>query len=89
MPVPRPTNGLAVASLVCSVGGIVIWPIWPLTAIAGIILGFVAKSMIDKEGRAQGGRGLALAGIIVGFCVVGIAIIVIALIIAAATSSSG
>ncbi|MHB8262881.1 MAG: DUF4190 domain-containing protein [Acidimicrobiales bacterium] len=85
-PQARPTSGLAIASFICSVGGALIFIIWPLTAIAGIVLGFMAKSEIDKSGGAYGGRGLAVAGIIVGIAVVAITVIVLVLIFVAVSS---
>ncbi len=60
---PEGTNGLAIASLVCSLVGLVTI----LPAIPGVILGFVARSQIRARGGRQGGAGLALAGIIIGF----------------------
>ena len=56
------TNGLAVASLVCSCAGLFFVP-----AIPGIVLGFVARAQIKRSGGGQRGDGLAVAGIIVGF----------------------
>ncbi len=61
-PVKR-NNGLAVASLVCSCAGFVLF----VPAVLGIIFGFVARSQIRRSGGTQGGDGLAIAGIIVGF----------------------
>ena len=55
------TNGLAIASFVCSfLGG----ASGGIGAIVGIVLGVIALNQIKKSG--QGGRGLALAGITVG-----------------------
>jgi hypothetical protein len=56
------TNGLAVASLICSCAGLFFLPVFP-----GIILGFVARSQIKRSNGMQRGHGLAIAGIIVGF----------------------
>jgi len=56
------TNGLAIASLICSCAGLFFLP-----AIPGIILGFVAHAQIKRSDGAQRGDGLAVAGIIVGF----------------------
>ena len=56
------TNGLAIASLICSCAGLFFLP-----AIPGIILGFVAHAQIKRSDGAQRGDGLAIAGIIVGF----------------------
>lgn len=55
------TNGLAIASLVLSLLGL----FCGIGSIVGIILGFVARSQIQRTG--QGGSGMALAGIIIGF----------------------
>lgn len=54
------TNGMAIASLVCSLVG---W-VCAIGPVLGIIFGFIGLNQIKKSG--QGGRGLALAGIIVG-----------------------
>jgi hypothetical protein len=78
-PATRKTNGLAIASLVCSCAGIFLIGI---PAVLGIIFGFVARSQIRRSNGGQGGDGLALAGIIVGFGV--LAIVVAVLTIAAA-----
>ena len=63
MPYPPapPTNGLAVASLVCGVGTFVIG----LSFIPAIICGHIARGQIRRTGE-QGG-GLALAGLILGY----------------------
>lgn len=54
------TNGMAIASLVCSLLG---W-ICGIGPILGIIFGILALSKIKQTG--QGGRGLAIAGIAIG-----------------------
>jgi len=65
---PRPkTSGLAIASLVCGISGIVTCGV---SAIAGLILGIVALSKIGKSGGKIGGRGLAIAGIVVSACMI-------------------
>ncbi len=56
------TNGLAIASLICSCAGLLILPIF-----AGITLGFVARAQIKRSNGSQRGNGLAIGGIIVGF----------------------
>jgi hypothetical protein len=75
VPAKRKTNGLAIASLVCSCAGIFLLGI---PAVLGIIFGFVARGQIRGSQGAQGGGGLALAGIIVGFGVVALLVIVFA-----------
>ena len=60
-PPVAPTNGLAIASLVCGVGTFVIG----LSFIPAIICGHIARRQIRQTGE-QGG-GLALAGLILGY----------------------
>jgi hypothetical protein len=60
-PPTLPTNGLAIASLVCGVGTFVIG----LSFIPAIICGHIARRQIRRTGE-QGG-GLALAGLILGY----------------------
>ncbi|WP_445162277.1 DUF4190 domain-containing protein [Mycobacterium sp. Dal123C01] len=54
------TNGMAIASLVCSLLG---W-LCGVGPILGIIFGVLALNKIKETG--QGGRGLAIAGIAIG-----------------------
>ena len=61
-PVQRRTNGLAIASLICSCAGVFFLP-----AVLGVVFGFVARSQITRSNGLQRGGGLAIAGIIVGF----------------------
>jgi Domain of unknown function (DUF4190) len=67
------TNGLAVASLVCSLLG---W-LFGLGAVLAIVFGFIARGQIKRSGNAETGNGLALAGIIIGFLWVVLGILVI------------
>ncbi len=59
----RPTERLAIWSLLCSIIGFVTG----LAAVAGIVLGFKARAQIIRAEGATKGEGLALAGIITGF----------------------
>jgi hypothetical protein len=70
-PTPK-TNGFAIASLCCSIGGILFVG---LSSILGVIFGFVARSQIRRSqtqygNGAEKGGGLAVAGIIVGFATI-------------------
>lgn len=76
-----PTNGLAVASLVCSCVGIVPF-LFGVPCILGIIFGFVSRSKIRRSNGTMAGEGLALAGIIVGFGLIGLFIIALILLTA-------
>ena len=74
-PTTRRTNGLAVASLILGIVGLLI-QFFGIVNILAIVFGFVAKGQID---RGQGeGRGMAIAGIVLGF--IGLAILILVLI---------
>ncbi|HWF28505.1 MAG TPA: DUF4190 domain-containing protein [Mycobacterium sp.] len=62
------TNGMAIASLVCSLFG---W-LCIIGGILGIIFGFLALGQIKQSG--QGGRGMAIAGIVIGVVVTALVI---------------
>jgi hypothetical protein len=55
-PAPRPTNGLAIGSLVCALLGI---------SLPAVIMGHIARRQI-REGN-QDGDGLAVAGLVIGW----------------------
>ncbi|MDR1824263.1 MAG: DUF4190 domain-containing protein [Bifidobacteriaceae bacterium] len=57
-----PTNGLAVAALVCALVGVFVVPL--AGSAVAIVLGAVALRQV--KARNQAGRGMALAGLIVG-----------------------
>jgi hypothetical protein len=75
-PAAASTNGLAIASLVCGVGGFVIG----LSFIPAIVLGHIARRQIRQTGQ-QGG-GMALAGLIIGYVGVALFIALVALLVA-------
>lgn len=65
-PPPPPTNGLAVASLVLSLLGLLgILPL--LGSVLGLIFGYSARNQIAQSRGMQGGEGMAKAGIIIGW----------------------
>ena len=86
-PMAAPTNGMAVASLVCASAGIIPF-LFGIPAILGVIFGFVARGQIRRTNGVQGGGGLALAGIIVGFSLIALFILGVALIVAFAHSTN-
>ncbi|PWI44565.1 hypothetical protein CK485_16250 [Streptomyces sp. ICBB 8177] len=62
LPVPRPpTNGLAVASLLCGLGGLFL----VVPAVPAIVLGHVARGQIHQ--RKESGEGLATTGLVFGW----------------------
>ncbi len=86
-PVPYPTlgkrtNGLAIAALVCGIGGFFFF----IPAVLGIVFGFVARSQIRQSNGTQGGEGLAMAGIIVGFA--WIALLIFVIVVSATTTNT-
>jgi len=79
IPGAQRTNGMAIASLVCSLVAILLGGI---PAILGIIFGFVARSQIRKSNGSQKGDGMALSGIIIGFVFVALGLILVGIVLA-------
>jgi hypothetical protein len=75
---PSRTNGLAIASFVCALVGIIPW-IGLITATLAIILGFVARSQIKATGGYQRGAQMAMAGISISISLFAIWFVIIAL----------
>lgn len=67
----RGTNGLAIASLICSLAGLVTC----ISAPVGIVLGHVARRQIRQSG--EDGAGLATAGMVVGYVVTALGVLVL------------
>jgi hypothetical protein len=63
---PTGTNGLAVASLVCSLIGVVTCG---FPALLGIVFGHIGLHQTSTN-PGQGGRGLAIGGLVVGYLAV-------------------
>lgn len=70
---PRPTNVLAIVSLIASIAGLSLLPF--IGSIAGVITGHMSLKALKTSG--ENGRGLALAGTIVGWVGAGIWLLVI------------
>ncbi|WP_163508616.1 DUF4190 domain-containing protein [Fodinicola acaciae] len=70
-PVAPPTSGLAIASLIVSLGSLIVCgcPV----SIVGAVLGHVAVKQIRESNNTVGGDGMAKAGIIIGWIITGIA----------------
>jgi peptidyl-prolyl cis-trans isomerase B (cyclophilin B) len=66
-PQPRPTNALAIVSLVCAF----------LFAPLGILFGHISLSQIKKTGEE--GRGLAIAGLVISYLITVLTIVVVVL----------
>ncbi|MFD5215012.1 DUF4190 domain-containing protein [Microbacterium sp. NPDC058345] len=76
---PRPTSGLAVASLVCGLAGLVLsWLVFPILAsVAAVITGHMALKQTGQRPDLAG-RGLAIAGLILGYVGVGFLVLAMA-----------
>jgi DNA-directed RNA polymerase subunit RPC12/RpoP len=70
---PQKTCGLAAASLVCSIGALIVGP---FGFIPGIICGHMARKKIAATPGLQGG-GLAKAGLIIGYIALGITVLAV------------
>jgi hypothetical protein len=73
-----PTNGLAIASLVC--GLVQFLGFWIVTGIPAIIMGHIARRRIKLSGEQ--GDGMALAGLILGYIGLVLGIIFVIIIVA-------
>ena len=64
----RRTDGLAIASLICGIIGLVCF--WVCLGVilgpAAAIMGFISRQRIASSGGSLGGGGMALAGLILG-----------------------
>ncbi|HZA34266.1 MAG TPA: DUF4190 domain-containing protein [Vicinamibacterales bacterium] len=68
------TNGLAIASMVLGIVGVIPY-CFAVCSILALVFGYIARRQIDESGGTQGGRGMAIAGIILGWIGVGFAIL--------------
>jgi hypothetical protein len=60
-----PAPGVAIASLILSIAGLLLFPI--VCSLAGLVLGYKARDEIARSGGSLGGSGLATAGIVLGW----------------------
>ncbi|MFL5798900.1 MAG: DUF4190 domain-containing protein [Actinomycetota bacterium] len=85
LPQQQRTNGLAVASLVLGIVGVLV-ALLAIPEILALIFGLVALGQIRRSSGTLGGRGLAIAGVSLGG--VGIALFVIVVISLATNNHS-
>lgn len=82
-PPPPSTNGMAVASMVLGIVGVILgWLLMGVPSVLAVIFGHVALAAIRRTG--QHGRGMAIAGLVTGYIVVGIVALLILVAIAGA-----
>lgn len=67
MPVSLPTSGLAIASLVLGIVGLIACYVNGLFAIPAVICGHMALKRTGDAQKPLGGRGLAIAGLVMGY----------------------
>ncbi|MCP5538180.1 MAG: DUF4190 domain-containing protein [Akkermansiaceae bacterium] len=87
--VGMPTDGLAIASLVCGILAIVSCYVWGLFGIPAVICGHMSLKKINNSHTPVQGKGMAIAGLVTGY--IGIALqlfMIVAIVFAIATSSS-
>ena len=70
-PGPPRTNSFAIASLVCSLAGLVTG----ISVIAGIVLGHIALNQIKQTGEE--GRSFAIAGLAIGYGLLAVGFLII------------
>jgi uncharacterized membrane protein len=79
----RPTNSLAVASMIFGFAT----PLFALTAIPAVILGHKARGQIRRTGER--GTGMATAGLVIGWTVIGLIALLATLVVLVAASTHG
>ena len=82
---PAPTDGLAIASMICGIFSLLLFCIYGLgifPGIAAIICGHMAKRKMN-DGGPTGGSGMTTAGLIMGYIGTVLNLIAILLVIAA------
>lgn len=81
------TNAMAIASLVCSIAGLISCGIG---AVLGVIFGHISLSQIKRDGGTQPGRGLAIAGLVVGYLLIffTLAFIIVSIAVDSGSSSN-
>ena len=77
----RKTDGLAIASLVCSLVGIIFsfTIVLGLASVAGVIMGHLSLRRLKTSGDA--GYGMAMAGTIIGWVGVGLTVLMFVLLV--------
>jgi hypothetical protein len=81
----RPTNSLAIVSLVTGLASFVILPV--LAAVVAVVTGHMARRQVRQTGES--GSGLALAGLILGYVNIGLAVIAIAILVVLVVAGFG
>ena len=88
-PMAPSTNGMAIASLVCSIANFFMVPL--VGGLLAVIFGHVARGQIRNANGTQTGATLALIGLIVGYIglALDVAVIVLIIVLIIANPSNG
>lgn len=78
-PMPPSTNGLAIASLICSLGSFFLLP--GIAAVLGVILGHLSLAQIRASQGREEGRGMAIAGLILGYVNLALCVLIVVFVI--------
>jgi len=78
-PMPPSTNGLAIASLICSIGSYLLLP--GVAAVLGVIFGHLALGQIRASQGREEGRGMAIAGLILGYVNLALCVLIVVFVI--------
>ena len=65
-PPAQPTQGLAIASMITGIFGLIFGCFGPIPGVVGIILGWIALQQIKKSPDKASGKPLAIIGIVAG-----------------------
>jgi hypothetical protein len=65
-PVKQQSQGLAIASMITGILGLLFGCFGPLPGIAAVVLGWMALSHINRSPETNGGKPLAIVGIVTG-----------------------
>jgi hypothetical protein len=84
---PAPTSGLAIASLVCGIMGLVTCLFLP--GIPAVICGHMALSRMAEPNVRLAGRGMAIAGLIMGYLSILIAVGFVLVVIIGVIAEAG
>lgn len=81
-PQGRPVSGLAVASLVCGLLGVVTCTFFP--GIAAVVCGHMALSRMKEPGVDMDGKGMAVTGLVSGYLSVAVMVLFVLLVLVGA-----
>lgn len=85
---PPGNSGLAIASMVCGIVGVIMCYFCGLAGIAAVICGHMALNQINQAPVPIGGRGMAIAGLILGYLWIGCTVLGIAFLVITFASTS-